>query len=188
MCQAQSTIFSEDFSNDSGSSTTTLTGGQWVGTETTSGANGTMSITEGAFRFLGDDPNTTYTCTWVSDPISISGYTNLSCSSSSSGSGGTSAPSLSMSNGSVSSGGAFTPDAGATTTTITFSFSVPKSKGRTLDNVTLTGTSSCTPTTWYADADGDGLGNGSVSSSACDQPSGYVADSSDNCDVVSAYP
>ena len=30
------TIFSEDFSDDSGSSTTTLTGDQWVATETTS--------------------------------------------------------------------------------------------------------------------------------------------------------
>ena len=42
-------------------------------------------------------------------------------------------------------------------------------------------------TTWYADADGDGLGDASDSQSACTQPSGYVADNSDNCDDVTAY-
>ncbi|MFZ8837239.1 MAG: cadherin domain-containing protein, partial [Flavobacteriales bacterium] len=38
------------------------------------------------------------------------------------------------------------------------------------------------PSTWYADADGDGLGDSSDSQSACAQPAGYVANSSDLCD------
>ncbi|MDA9864186.1 hypothetical protein N9C70_03870 [Flavobacteriales bacterium] len=90
-----------------------------------------------------------------------------------------------MTNGSLS-GGAFTPNAGATSTVITFTFSVSKNKYRTLDNVTLTGTFTCTPTDWYIDADGDGLGDDGTSQSSCDQPAGYVADSSDNCDDLSA--
>lgn len=40
----------------------------------------------------------------------------------------------------------------------------------------------CTETTWFEDADGDGLGNPDVSQSACDQPNGFVADSSDTDD------
>ncbi len=185
------TIFSEDFQDDSGSgsSTTTLTGDQWTSTETTSGASGTMSISSGAFIFAGSSSNVAHTCTWVSDAISIAGYTDIGISFSAYTSGGNSSMTLSMSNGSVSSSGSsfsFTPDPGATTTTVTFTFSVPKNKYRTVDNILVTGTSSCTPSTWYADADGDGLGNASLSTSACDQPSGYVADSTDNCDDNSA--
>ncbi|MBM4367611.1 MAG: hypothetical protein FJ102_15475, partial [Deltaproteobacteria bacterium] len=37
------------------------------------------------------------------------------------------------------------------------------------------------PLTWYADADGDGFGNATSTATACDAPTGYVADSSD-CD------
>ena len=40
-------------------------------------------------------------------------------------------------------------------------------------------------TTWYADADGDGFGDASVTSEACEAPSGMVADSTD-CDDADA--
>jgi hypothetical protein len=39
--------------------------------------------------------------------------------------------------------------------------------------------------TWYQDADSDGYGNGSVSTTACDSPSGYVANALD-CDDFNA--
>ena len=46
---------------------------------------------------------------------------------------------------------------------------------------------SCTyPTTWYADDDGDGMGDPGDSQSSCTQPTGYVADSNDNCDDLAA--
>lgn len=43
----------------------------------------------------------------------------------------------------------------------------------------------CVPVTWFADADGDGFGTASQALEACEQPSGYVADSTD-CDDTSA--
>jgi|GEM_PF-1069251 hypothetical protein len=39
--------------------------------------------------------------------------------------------------------------------------------------------------TWYTDADGDGYGNTAYTTDACDQPTGYVSDSSD-CDDTNA--
>lgn len=43
----------------------------------------------------------------------------------------------------------------------------------------------CVESTWYEDSDGDGLGNSDVSQSACEQPSGFVSDSSDPDDTNS---
>lgn len=40
--------------------------------------------------------------------------------------------------------------------------------------------------TWYLDADGDGLGVLLSDSTSCTQPTGYVSDSTDNCDDTSA--
>ena len=42
----------------------------------------------------------------------------------------------------------------------------------------------CPETAWYQDADGDGLGNPAISQSACDQPTGYVANSGDTDDTT----
>jgi beta-glucanase (GH16 family) len=42
------------------------------------------------------------------------------------------------------------------------------------------------PTVWYRDADADGFGSSSLTQSACSQPSGYVANSSDCNDAVAA--
>ena len=37
----------------------------------------------------------------------------------------------------------------------------------------------CSKTVWYEDADGDGLGNAAKTQTACNRPTGYVANGSD---------
>jgi hypothetical protein len=55
------------------------------------------------------------------------------------------------------------------------------------DSSATTSDDSCTyATTWYADDDGDGLGDAGDSQASCTQPTGYVADSSDNCTDTTA--
>ncbi|MEO8588527.1 MAG: delta-60 repeat domain-containing protein [Flavobacteriales bacterium] len=44
----------------------------------------------------------------------------------------------------------------------------------------------CTPLTWFADTDGDNLGDPASSTSACEQPPGFVADNSD-CDDTDPF-
>lgn len=49
------------------------------------------------------------------------------------------------------------------------------------------GNDGCTaPTPWYADADGDGLGASAYTTTACDQPAGYVANADDCADADAA--
>jgi len=42
------------------------------------------------------------------------------------------------------------------------------------------------PSTWYADADNDGFGDPDTTTTACNRPTGYLADASD-CDDLDAY-
>lgn len=57
----------------------------------------------------------------------------------------------------------------------------------TIEATGPSGKDACTdPTTWYADADGDGLGASAYTTTACDQPQGYVANADDCADADAA--
>ena len=174
---SQTTIWTEDFTGETGSSSVTLVGDQWSATHDTGASTGnkTPSLNVGGGEFTWTGPTSgnagNYVCVWTSDPIDATGYSDLLVTYATAGDG-THSYSVSSSD--------------PANTTITITFTILKNESRSLDDVQLTGTASCTPTTWYADADGDGLGDSGTSTSSCDQPADYVADNSDLCDDNSA--
>jgi hypothetical protein len=171
------TIWSEDFTGETGSTTS---GDQWTAITP---ANVIAAVSDDEkFKVNGNNSGSGGTCIWTSEPIGVSGYTDIQITwTYATGNGWDGVPPvLSMTNGTLS-GSAFTPDAGASTTVITFSVTVPKQDGKweAIDDIILTGICSFDQQTWYEDADGDGLGDPAVSQDACAQPEGFVLDNSD---------
>ena len=140
---AQTTLFSEDFTGESGSSGTSAEGISW----SASGGTGTGGVSGGAYVWTPSSNGST--TTWQTGAIDLTGYTNLQVSFDYTESNANGEAVISMTNATIngvssvvhSSGPSFTGTvvASGSSTVISIALSQNKNKDVTIDNVTLTG-------------------------------------------------